>query len=50
METIDENFEINYRKRPNLNHVTEQEDTIDSVEITDREAMVGRNKGPAALE
>ena len=39
METTDEQFEINYKKRPKLNPVTEQEDTIESVEITDTDIM-----------
>jgi len=50
METTDDQFEISYRKMPKLNLVTEQEDTIDTVEISDTEAMVGRNKGPTASE
>lgn len=48
METTDEQFEISYRKRPKLNLVTEQEDTIDLVEITDTDTMVKRSKGTAA--
>ena len=48
METIDEQFEIDYRKRPKLNPVIEQEDTIDSVEITDTDTMVERRKGTIA--
>jgi len=33
METTDDQFEISYRKRPKLNLVTEQEDTIGIVEV-----------------
>ena len=47
MDTTDEIFEISYRKRPKLNRVTEQEDTIGTVEITDTDTMIGRSKGPA---
>lgn len=48
METTNEQFEISYRKRPKLNPVTEQEDTIKSVEITDTDTMVERSKGTTA--
>ena len=44
METTDEQFEISDMKRPKLNPVTEQEDTIDLVEITDTDTMVERSK------
>lgn len=50
LDTTNEQFEISYKNRPELNPVTQQEDTIDTLEITDIEAMVGRNKGPTALE
>jgi len=49
METTDEHFEISYRKRPKLNPVTEQEDTIDSVEITNIDTMVEISKGTTTL-
>ncbi len=40
METTDEQFEINYRKRPKFNPITEQEDTFGTVEITNTDTMV----------
>jgi len=46
METTDEQFEINYRNRTKLNPVTEQEDTIGTLETTDTNTMVERSKGP----
>ena len=46
MDTPNDQFEISYRKRPKLNSVTKEEDTIDIVKITDIETMVGRSKGP----
>lgn len=48
METTNEQFEISYRKRPKLNPITEQEDTVGTVEITDIDTVVERSKGPAA--
>lgn len=48
METIDEQFEISYRKRPKLNPVTKYEDTIESVEITHIDTMLERSKGTTA--
>jgi len=48
MDTTDDQFEINYRKMPKLNPVTEQEETIDTMEINNTETMVGRNKVPTA--
>lgn len=49
METTDEQFEISYNKRPKINLVIEQEDTIDSVEIIDTDTMVERIKGTTTL-
>ena len=46
METTDEQFEISYRKRPKINLVIEQEDTVGIVEITDTDTMVERSKVP----
>jgi len=46
METIDEMFEL--RKRPKLNHVSEQEENIESVEITNTETMGQRSKETGA--
>jgi len=48
METIGEQFEMSYGKSPKLNPATEQEDTIDSVEITNTDTMVERSKGTIA--
>ena len=45
METTDKKFNINYRMRPKMNPVTEQEDTIESAEIIDTDTMVERSKG-----
>lgn len=42
METTYEHFEL--RKRPKLNPVTEQEENIESVEITNTETMGKRRK------
>jgi len=50
MDTTDDQFEINYRKRPKINPITNHEDTIDTMEITDIETMVGGNKGPTSSE
>jgi len=43
METINKNFDLT--KRPKLNLVTEQEETIESMESTDIDTMVERSKG-----
>ena len=50
MDTTDDRFEIRYRKRSKLNPVTKQEDTIETVKITDTNTVVGRSKGPIVLE
>ena len=50
MDTTDDRFEISYRKRPKINPITEQQDTIETVEITDTDTMVGKSKGLAVLE
>ena len=50
MDTTNDRFEISYRKRPKLNPVIEQEDTIEIAEITDTDTIVGRSKGPVVLE
>lgn len=50
MDTTDERYEINYRKMPKLNPITEQEDTIGIVEIIETDTMVGRSKGPTVLD
>lgn len=42
METTDEYFEL--RKRPKLNLVSQQEENIESVEITDTKTMGKRSK------
>jgi len=48
METTDDHFEISYNKRPKINPITKQEDTIDLVEITDIDTMVERSEILAA--
>ena len=46
METTGECFEL--RKRPKMNHVPEQEENIESVEITNTETMGQRSKDTTA--
>ena len=50
MDTADEIFEINCRKRPKINPVTEQEETVGIMEITNTDTMVRKRKSPAVLE
>ena len=45
MESKDEQFEISYRKRPKLNPIIEQEDTVGIEEIINTDTMVERSKG-----
>lgn len=47
MQNTDEHFEL--RKRPKLNPVTKQEETIESIEITDTNTMVETRKGTTTL-
>lgn len=46
LETTNELFKL--RKRPKLNPISEQEENIESVEITDTETMGQRSKDTAA--
>jgi len=46
MDTTNDRFEIMYRKKPKLNPVNEQEETIETVEIIDTDTMVKRNIAP----
>lgn len=48
METTNEHFEISYRKRPKLNPVTKQEETIELVEISNTDTMVERRESTTA--
>ena len=50
MDTTDDRFEISYRRKPKLNPVNEQEDTIETVEIIDIDTMVEKSKGLAVSE
>ena len=46
MDTIADRFEIMYRKKPNLNPINGQEDTIQTVEIIGTDTVVKKNTAP----
>ena len=50
MDTTNHRFEISYWKKPKFNPVTQQEDTIETVEIIDTDTMIKKNTAPRVSE